>query len=342
MAYTTTPADNELIANIPGDLRAVTALVDDHTGAATAAHDASAISYNAENVETALNTVTQHAADQNNPHGVTVAQIGAVATSDAVTTATAGKVVKRDANGKVVGDITGNAATASFVPWSGITNVPAAFSPPVATGTVLGGVKIGSGIMVNGDGTITAIPHGKQLFTSSGTFTVPAGITQVWVTMCGGGGGGAGGGNGSGTSGGGSGGWYYMQPITVTSGQLIAVTVGNGGSAGAANSNGGTGGTTSFGSFLSATGGEGGRNTSSNGLYVGGSGGIPNGQNGGSPLGDYMGGMGGSTPLGSGGLPSSPFSSSGIAGTGYGSGGSAGNHVYTGGVGRPGIVIVEW
>lgn len=30
--------------------------------------------------------------------------------------------------------------------------------------------------------------HGKQFFTASGTFTVPEGVTKVWVSMCGGGG----------------------------------------------------------------------------------------------------------------------------------------------------------
>lgn len=113
MAYTPTPADNEVIANLPGDIRAVTTLVTNHTGAASAAHAASAISYGNGNVESALNTAAGHEADQNNPHGVTAAQIGAVAFTDAVTTVTAGKIVKRDANGKIAGDITGNAATAT-------------------------------------------------------------------------------------------------------------------------------------------------------------------------------------------------------------------------------------
>jgi len=37
-----------------------------------------------------------------------------VALADAVTTVTADKIVKRDSNGKVAGDITGNAATATY------------------------------------------------------------------------------------------------------------------------------------------------------------------------------------------------------------------------------------
>ena len=113
MAYTTTPADNEVIANLPGDIRAVTTSLTSHTGAASAAHAASAVSYSSGNVKTALDTAAGHQANQSNPHGVTAAQTGAVALADAVATVAAGKVVKRDANGKIAGDITGNAATAT-------------------------------------------------------------------------------------------------------------------------------------------------------------------------------------------------------------------------------------
>ncbi|MFZ3232631.1 MAG: hypothetical protein WA194_03780 [Patescibacteria group bacterium] len=34
--------------------------------------------------------------------------------------------------------------------------------------------------------------HGKQLFTSNGTFTVPAGVTTIYLKQSGGGGGGGG------------------------------------------------------------------------------------------------------------------------------------------------------
>ena len=46
MAYTTIPEDNEVIANLPGDIRAVTATVTAHTEAESGAHEASAISLN--------------------------------------------------------------------------------------------------------------------------------------------------------------------------------------------------------------------------------------------------------------------------------------------------------
>jgi hypothetical protein len=82
MGYTTTPADNETIANLPGDIRAVTTLVTNHTGATSAAHAASAISYGTNTVETALDTAAGHEANQNNPHGLTAAQAGAVALAE--------------------------------------------------------------------------------------------------------------------------------------------------------------------------------------------------------------------------------------------------------------------
>ena len=56
-------------------------------------------------------------------------------------------------------------------------------------------------LCVEADGTLgicapssnVVVPHGSQVFTSSGTFTVPSGVTQVVVTAVGGGGGGGGG-----------------------------------------------------------------------------------------------------------------------------------------------------
>ncbi|CVK21021.1 hypothetical protein [Sporomusa sphaeroides] len=119
MAYTTTPADNEVIANLPGDIRAVTATITSHTDATSGAHIASAVSYGTGTVKTALDTAAGHQANSSNPHGVTAAQTGAVELADAVTTVTANKIVKRDANGKVVGDITGNAATATYATTAG-------------------------------------------------------------------------------------------------------------------------------------------------------------------------------------------------------------------------------
>lgn len=89
-----------------------------------------------------------------------------------------------------------------------------------------------------------------QAFYTSGTFTVPTGITKIQVAVIAGGGGGSvgyGGQGGQGTA--------YISGLTP--GATISVTVGGGGN-GAAGSVGATGGTSSFGSYISCTGGGGG------------------------------------------------------------------------------------
>lgn len=98
-----------------------------------------------------------------------------------------------------------------------------------------------------------------QIFTSTGTFTVPAGVTAVKVTVIGGGGGGGSvsGGNQYLGGGGGGGGGVAVKFITgLTPGSTITATVGGGGGASA------SGGTSSFGAYCSATGGGGGSSTS--------------------------------------------------------------------------------
>lgn len=96
-----------------------------------------------------------------------------------------------------------------------------------------------------------------QVFNASGTFTVPAGVTKVYVFGSGGGGGG-GGSNQTNNGGCGGGGGSFAIAATVTPGAAITCTVGAGGVAGTTTGNGGTGGTTSFGTFVTSTGGVGG------------------------------------------------------------------------------------
>lgn len=80
----------------------------------------------------------------------------------------------------------------------------------------------------------------RRQFTANGTFTVPDGITTVFVTATGGGGGSAGG--ASGTAGGGGGATIWRRPVPVTPGLVLTITVGAGGTAGANPGNGGNGG----------------------------------------------------------------------------------------------------
>ncbi|MDO8492131.1 MAG: hypothetical protein Q7S34_00630 [bacterium] len=201
----------------------------------------------------------------------------------------------------------------------------------------------------------TGETHGKQKFTSSGSFTVPTGVTTVWVSMSGGGGGG--GGNYAFYAGGGGGGAdaVLAQQLTVTSNATYGVTVGNGGAGGLARSGapGGTGGSSNFGGLLAVAGGVGG---------VGGSSGGEAGGSGGSRGTDpflanydhtilnpafYSGGNGGGSIFGAGGAAGT-YATAGSSGSGYGGGGGgAGSGQASvpnidGAPGAPGFVLVEW
>lgn len=105
---------------------------------------------------------------------------------------------------------------------------------------------------------------GQQIFTSSGIFVVPAGVTETEVFAVGGGGAGGNGGfyDAKRKGGGGGGGGYSVtKKISVTAGMHIPVTVGNGGirfpNLTPDNISGGDGGISSFGSSLIANGGKG-------------------------------------------------------------------------------------
>ena len=119
---------------------------------------------------------------------------------------------------------------------------------------------------------------------TSGSWTVPLGVTSLSVECQGGGGGGGGASGSSGTygttGGGGGGGGYAAATAAVTPGLVFNYTVGTGGSAGAGGGTavGGTGGTTTFvgtGFNLSALGGTGGHCTNvDNGNALAGTGGT--------------------------------------------------------------------
>lgn len=103
--------------------------------------------------------------------------------------------------------------------------------------------------------------RGKTYFKTAGVYqwTVPAGVTKVFVEVRGGGGSGAFGGDGSSTigPGGGGGGGISERLCTVVPGSIITITVGAGGDGVSTEGAGGlSGGTSSFGSFCSATGGR--------------------------------------------------------------------------------------
>lgn len=200
----------------------------------------------------------------------------------------------------------------------------------------------------------------RQLFTSSGTFTAPAGVTQVYATIVGAGAG-AGGGRAAGGGGGGGGGEAIIRfPITVTPTAEYAITVGAKGTGGAANADGTDGGYSQWvSSTYRALGG-------SKGAYLGtgGAGGAANvltgsnnsGNSGGAGGNFYSlaGGSGGTSDAGGGAGGGGSFAGRGGAGgdvnvagnngTGYGSGGGGGggSTPKAGGDGTDGVVLIEW
>jgi hypothetical protein len=217
------------------------------------------------------------------------------------------------------------------------------------------------------------IGNRKSVFTANGTFTVPSAVTTIWVSGWGGGGGG-GGGNALSTSaqGGGGGGAYpgeiaIKNPIAVTPGEVLTITVGAGGAGGAgtsslANAGNGTAGGSSIVSsgntnLLALAGGSGGSGATaySTTSVFGGSGytmglavfSIANSTtspDGGGVVG--FGGAGGGGAFGSGGSGNSGGGNGGN-GTGNGTGGGGGGGISNsgsgnGGAGSPGLIIIEW
>ena len=188
--------------------------------------------------------------------------------------------------------------------------------------------------------------HGlmTEVYTSSTMWLVPSNAVnnEFSVRIFGGGGGG-----GGGTITGGGGGWMNNTELTLTPGDLIFITIGIGGSPSGTDriNYSSTGGTTSFGTYLSASGGGGGiyPNTSNS---VGGSGGSGGGglnyggvgyQFGGGGGGGHTGGSGGIWGGGGGGHTGG---SGGIYG---GSGGNAwANNTWSYLNGMNGINTIGW
>ena len=215
--------------------------------------------------------------------------------------------------------------------------------------------------------TAIGSPGRSALFTSSGSFQVPNGVTSVeaWLMSPGGAGGAsADGSSGSiaGNMGGGGGGGtlayrrlYNLAPLAI-----VPISIGAPG-APAASAAGGSGGTSSLGSYLSATGGSGG-SLGTNTYAPGGAPGVATGL---IPAnGDYQiqGGTGGNSGSNSSAVTISDIyrvygrgggaaqygvvdlAQSGAAGHGFGAGGSgaSGGSGLAGGAGAPSFCFIRW
>lgn len=193
-----------------------------------------------------------------------------------------------------------------------------------------------------------------QVFTSSGTFTIPAGVTALKATVVGGGGGGGGSQAGAcfDAGGGGGGGCAIAYLTGLTPGNTISVAaIGGAGSGGSSSGGNGTaGGTSTISSgtqtipTVSATGGALGTGGASGVSYPRAAGGAGSG---GSI--NLTGGAGDSKRSGDsifGGQQATLTNTNGFAGAAYGAGGSsAGNSAgasHSGAAGATGIVIFEW
>lgn len=199
-----------------------------------------------------------------------------------------------------------------------------------------------------------------QVFSSAGThtYTKPAGIRTVKVTVTGAGGQGGGyGASGDRGAGGGAGG-TAIEIIDVSSVSTVTVNVGAGGSGAGATANGNGGGGSSFGSYCTGNGGGGGKHGNI-GPAVGGTGGsatggdiniiggegnngIDNGYVGGGTNYTSAYGIGGASFWGGGGRGGS-FNSGAQTGRAYGSGGGGGSNSNSGAGanGQIGLVVVE-
>ncbi len=171
-------------------------------------------------------------------------------------------------------------------------------------------------------------------FGANGSWTCPAGVTEIVVDASAGGAGGAGAnGTTNAGEGGGGGACIRNQSYVVTPGQVYTVTIGAAGLGGALNADGTNGGVTSLGALFTLSGGISG---SKNGMGFGGPGGW-GGQAGGDAF--ALGGAGGSTIFGVGGASRSGV---GTGGVGYGAGGAGGAPGWAGGNGAQGFITIRW
>lgn len=191
--------------------------------------------------------------------------------------------------------------------------------------------------------------HGVQEFTANGTFTVPAGVSELRVDAYGGGGGGGGGDSTTFGEGSGGGGAYNAGVITVSPGAVLTIVIGGGGKGGLGGNPGGAGsagGSSKIANsskviLFSANGGKGGQGASGSANGAPGVGGAAgtfgtirhagrNADSFGNPGSGYV-------PVG--------FTSNtldgieiGLGSGGYGGGGTPGN----GSSGQPGYILISW
>lgn len=251
------------------------------------------------------------------------------------------------------GLVVDNAANLNSLTVTGSSTIPTLVYRPLVITTTTNNTDP-TAVALLGD---VSLGNRFQIFSTNGTFTVPSGISTIYIT---GGGGGGGGGAGAASStgansggGGGAGAAINKSAFSVTPGATITITIGSAGSAGTFSGGGGgvggTGTSTIVGTLVTILAGQGGG--SPGGGLAGGSGGTAGssgsslntnptpaafGLAGGTGGGNIVGGVGGS----GGGNSSSP--TSGLYGGGGGGGNSSSGTSGNGAPGGNGFLLVEW
>ena len=279
----------------------------------------------------------------NFPHGLTVTGIiTATTTSTTLPQIIVGSAVTANSQGI---DVTGIVTATTVKVGSAISMTDSAISATryFGNGSALTGLSAGL--------------QSVQVFGSSGTYTKPAGINKIKVIVTGAGGGGGGGTNNNNAGTGGGAGGTAIELIDVSAlGSTVAVTVGTAGGNNTSTGSGGNGTASSFGSYCSATGGNGGGGADETRKGEGGEGSggdlnVPGGDGmtggGGPSSDDTPGGDGGASFWGGGGSKAKLNNQrvAGRDGRAFGSGGGAGvfegSTHYASGAGKGGVVYVE-
>jgi hypothetical protein len=307
--------------------------------------------------------------------GVTAGTYGSASVHPTITVDAKGRVTAVTATtiGISVGQVSGLATVATSGAYGDLTGrptIPAAqvnsdWNATTGLAQILNKPTIPTTLssFTNNLGFVTATIPSMQVFTSSGTFTIPAGISKIKVTVVGGGGGGGGTkpGNDAQLSCGGGGGGTAIKILSgLTPLRTLAITVGAGAAGSTDSGTAGTGGTTSVASgtqsitTISATGGTGARppvpsyfnvQAGDGGMGINGDLNIPgsSGADAGAGGGTFLSGYANWTN------PDQSFGSgNGANGRGYGSGGTGAysfgccNPARTGGTGANGVVVIEY